>query len=906
MSFLRHPWNSIAETQLAVRLRRRWSPYIENEIVGPLCAIAKAVWELYGQVRGYDLCLMAKDTKLEKRKVYLEEKKGFIAYTILTPGVPEDKAVKGVTELKAPETFDLIELNKIKKDILEATAKKGHTHPPYKERLTAYLRESKDNAVQGLKQAGKIFPAINLIRKGPATRELMKETMKSTLAKGVMPSIVADKLVQPVFLMVPYAGPVAYFVLQAFIIRESVRQLMYAPIFSFAFLKALERDFEHFLAQDVLDVLVKQKKLVEPNAVVKQLIESMKKEMKQVDADYAKICFEAVAFQMAIILLHILKDPKYLQAEPLQKQDFEDRVSKMFVDKKFLAEKIVSALSKVMYKNFDKLNENDRNKLLHYFEYLAEEIVKIFSEIFENDGAKLSEMILTRVKLPRAKSATYMQTLPTLKFHAQFQYTKDDLKGLPTKVAKIKVEVARSKDIAEQYVLTPVDDVLYWRTKTFLSMLYSQGPHKLEEGGRYLWGLLFSLSRRSDSAKLHFVSDKLHFLTENLFFTVPLRSFDALLTGMSLTDKKFNYLGFGRNQRNETLQHNKAFCWGFGGAMMLTAEVAKMSMVWMFGVNPLFLSAGLNHPLFQLFSAASVLRDQPLPCNQGGWDILAPARVESEFYLKQIAKKLIPVLRVKENRDTIMRFWHGENMRRIKIIIGGGKLRSFDTIVNIPAIHLALTLNGRDIVDGVRTFEIYRKSTQLMMIKVLLSMIGYVGPAQVAHTAEGIQLAKSPEVLNQIKLLEHLVLMAERQGMPSFADNARIIGRGLEDEIRELEEFESTIQNPNENHFELKVPMDKANQDLGKQIADDLKKLEALPKLPAPIEPPTDDKALEEFLRKSLQASQSQQEQQPADSKRSSQPRPKSPLRVHSAIQVPAASRSQAPQSLLETQPALR
>jgi hypothetical protein len=78
----------------------------------------------------YDFCLMVEDGKreqlLEKQKIYLKEKDGYIAYTVITPG---KKIVRDVliTTLKAPKPFTLEKLNELKKEILDVTSAADHT-----------------------------------------------------------------------------------------------------------------------------------------------------------------------------------------------------------------------------------------------------------------------------------------------------------------------------------------------------------------------------------------------------------------------------------------------------------------------------------------------------------------------------------------------------------------------------------------------------------------------------------------------------------------------------------------------------------------------------------------------------------------------------------------------------------
>lgn len=92
-------------------------------IFDPTVLIEAADWFEYG----YDLCPMSDDVQLEKGKIYLREKEGCIAYSVITPDGEEVRDIKiEEKELKAPKNFELNELNKLKNEIMEATSKAGH------------------------------------------------------------------------------------------------------------------------------------------------------------------------------------------------------------------------------------------------------------------------------------------------------------------------------------------------------------------------------------------------------------------------------------------------------------------------------------------------------------------------------------------------------------------------------------------------------------------------------------------------------------------------------------------------------------------------------------------------------------------------------------------------------------
>lgn len=76
---------------------------------------------------GYDLCLMLDEIKPEPGKLYIREKNGKLAYTVITP---EGEIVNDsfIEALPIPQPFTLENLNPLRSDIFKITSQAGHTH----------------------------------------------------------------------------------------------------------------------------------------------------------------------------------------------------------------------------------------------------------------------------------------------------------------------------------------------------------------------------------------------------------------------------------------------------------------------------------------------------------------------------------------------------------------------------------------------------------------------------------------------------------------------------------------------------------------------------------------------------------------------------------------------------------
>lgn len=81
----------------------------------------------------YDLALMSDDIPIEKNKIYLREKNGYMAYTIMTPAgeIKQDVIIDSDT-LKISPPFQLEKLNVLKEQILDEIEKSGYLRKQYK------------------------------------------------------------------------------------------------------------------------------------------------------------------------------------------------------------------------------------------------------------------------------------------------------------------------------------------------------------------------------------------------------------------------------------------------------------------------------------------------------------------------------------------------------------------------------------------------------------------------------------------------------------------------------------------------------------------------------------------------------------------------------------------------------
>lgn len=108
---------------------------------------------------GYDLCLMSNSrvTKIEKEKIYLRERSGRMAYTVITPNGDTIRDVF-IDTIKAPQPFTLKELNILKNQILQITSNAGHT----RETKEVWVYRSLINSLRYvLNELSKLPPDIN-------------------------------------------------------------------------------------------------------------------------------------------------------------------------------------------------------------------------------------------------------------------------------------------------------------------------------------------------------------------------------------------------------------------------------------------------------------------------------------------------------------------------------------------------------------------------------------------------------------------------------------------------------------------------------------------------------------------------------------------------------------------------
>ncbi len=74
---------------------------------------------------GHEICLKSNEAKIETGKLYLEEKNGYIAYTVITP---KGETVSNTVFIKAPKPFTLGALNVLKWRIFSKISSDDHIH----------------------------------------------------------------------------------------------------------------------------------------------------------------------------------------------------------------------------------------------------------------------------------------------------------------------------------------------------------------------------------------------------------------------------------------------------------------------------------------------------------------------------------------------------------------------------------------------------------------------------------------------------------------------------------------------------------------------------------------------------------------------------------------------------------
>lgn len=88
------------------------------------------------KLTGYDLRLMSNDIVLEKKKIYLRESNGYVAYTIITP---QGVLIRdSVTDVLAPQPFTLEKLKALESQLLKNIFKAGHIQAEHPAK-TSYL-----------------------------------------------------------------------------------------------------------------------------------------------------------------------------------------------------------------------------------------------------------------------------------------------------------------------------------------------------------------------------------------------------------------------------------------------------------------------------------------------------------------------------------------------------------------------------------------------------------------------------------------------------------------------------------------------------------------------------------------------------------------------------------------------
>ncbi len=109
-----------------------------------------------GEFYGYNLALMSASTSMKGGTLFLSERDGKIAYSVMTPdGVIEQDQL---TDIDAPIPFNLIELNRLRKTIFKCTSERGHT------RFSSGIIQSIQESMRSLRARETIWQIVNPFR----------------------------------------------------------------------------------------------------------------------------------------------------------------------------------------------------------------------------------------------------------------------------------------------------------------------------------------------------------------------------------------------------------------------------------------------------------------------------------------------------------------------------------------------------------------------------------------------------------------------------------------------------------------------------------------------------------------------------------------------------------------------
>ena len=559
-------------------------------------------------------------------------------------------------------------------------------------------------AWRGVSELSRIPSAIKTVYQSKETKTVVIETLKSNFVYSLLPMMLSSGVFEP--LRQAYAprwsAPVFWYVNFIFV-REALRCLfLYAPIYNACLPQALNKDLELMLSQDIA-ALLKCKFAKPMDAIFSE--PSVSIEIGMIKEKFSDIICESLSKEFTKAALKVFSDSAILE--------------------KSYAEKIVPANFKSIY---------------------TTALVKAFSEFFvEKNVASTLHYAIDKLFL--TLDLKKMSGIDVLKkeIHVRMFLNKnlDEISKSMLKLsmtdfaAKLYTYIHRKSSKTERFLALLPSENFYAREHSISEMVYT----RLMNPFYYL----FSLRAQYALTGLHPYAGKL---------------FEALLTGLLLMDLKFSSVGMGREQRYEIISKNKTYCFGLGATMIGLVDLASFLIGYLPGGDQWCVPFAIYYPLYQLFSIATLLQNERLPGQEDGMDAFYFNRIEADRGVSKLTDYLVPKLKDKKFRQELFESFNHPLIMNMRILFAGGKMKSLEALVKIPAFNLFLKLYGRDTLESLKHVEDLRSSRVLPFMRMLLSF--FSGIIVSKHVPGVLGLVQDDNVNDAIQKFKELVILAER------------------------------------------------------------------------------------------------------------------------------------------------
>lgn len=644
------------------------------------------------------------------------------------------------------------------------------------------------NMWHGVKQVASLPAAIRAIHQSHDTREVIKQTAVSNLVYSVVPVVTLYGAIRPALqYYLPYSvtsfgqtihltDPLIWY-MSFLSMRESVRRLfVYAPVYNICLPQALNKDLEWSLALDLVSIF-KNTRASGPEGFFLRMMKPA--DLKWALNEFEKEIYKMLSHDLARIAIKILSNPKIV-TKAFSEQDY---VSISSVPVKVEAKAKPVETIKTEEKGYVSVPSEKVKPLESHVEFKDEaaDVDGYFSQkmIAEFKGYFHDPELKTKISHRAKMCVNHFEE----KLKAKFPYGEKGSEKVAAAnealISKLKMTFDSIQDMLE----ASLSEVKPQSVAEELLLLVRHGKSRAKH-------FLPLLPSKHFNAQTCTLDEKMQTVIKNpVIYLLSVRAqhfpckllpsgnllTEAFLTGYLLLDYKMGAVGMGLRQRFQIVAKNLGYCLMLGATIMGLSSLAAAALAYLPGTDNALARALIPHAvyptLFQLFTTVSLLQTEELPATKMGLDVFRPIRCEASNAIKEVSGFVRETYHNEEFKRELMQFTQRPFVKGVRALFAGGKLKTSDAIVRVPAINLFFELFGDDVLSSLKYIEDVRNARVSLRVAIavtaVVSVLVNFFPTQITagtvqKVTEILKLLENNHVGLAIVKFKELAMLAER------------------------------------------------------------------------------------------------------------------------------------------------